>query len=302
MPSGLKGPAMDFVFWIIVIVLIVGIVWWLLNRSNSANKRGATPSRTDGGLVRRKRGSLGGSRRHRRHPQRGRVSARPNRLPRRRRTTTWSGRPAPGRQHRRSGSGIHRRNGSSRRKERRTQDQRQPAGAGIRAAGPRRLRKPNVPRKPRSAARIPVAGPAGTPAAQEPTASPERLHAGTRLPHAGMPPAARDRGRQAEDEWETQWSEAGGRPTRPPPRLAGAAASRQVSHGRCSHTPAEPAPAGPRRRQPRVPASPSHRVHGARTPPRSRSRNSRRGRLAGDLSDGSVVTTRQPQRRESAGR
>lgn len=27
---------MDFVFWIIVIVLIVGIVWWLLNRSNSA--------------------------------------------------------------------------------------------------------------------------------------------------------------------------------------------------------------------------------------------------------------------------
>jgi hypothetical protein len=27
---------MDFVYWIIVIVLIVGVVWWLLNRSNSA--------------------------------------------------------------------------------------------------------------------------------------------------------------------------------------------------------------------------------------------------------------------------
>lgn len=32
---------MDFVFWIIVIVLIVGIVWWLLNRSNSAGASGS---------------------------------------------------------------------------------------------------------------------------------------------------------------------------------------------------------------------------------------------------------------------
>lgn len=35
MPSGLKGPDMDFVFWIILIVLIVGVVWWLLNRGSS---------------------------------------------------------------------------------------------------------------------------------------------------------------------------------------------------------------------------------------------------------------------------
>ncbi|MBT2531700.1 hypothetical protein J7E83_06105 [Arthrobacter sp. ISL-48] len=32
---------MDFVFWIIVIVLIVGVVWWLLNRSSSARNSGA---------------------------------------------------------------------------------------------------------------------------------------------------------------------------------------------------------------------------------------------------------------------
>jgi hypothetical protein len=32
---------MDFVYWIIVIVLIVGVVWWLLNRSNSAKSSGS---------------------------------------------------------------------------------------------------------------------------------------------------------------------------------------------------------------------------------------------------------------------
>ena len=32
---------MDFVFWIIVIVLIVGVVWWLLNRSGSATNSGS---------------------------------------------------------------------------------------------------------------------------------------------------------------------------------------------------------------------------------------------------------------------
>ncbi|MET3204640.1 UNVERIFIED_ORG: hypothetical protein ABIB21_001429 [Arthrobacter sp. UYEF13] len=51
MPSGLKGPAMDFVFWIILIVLIVGVVWWLLNRSNSSSTGDSTPIRTDGGLA-----------------------------------------------------------------------------------------------------------------------------------------------------------------------------------------------------------------------------------------------------------
>jgi hypothetical protein len=35
---------MDFVYWIIVIVLIVGVVWWLLNRSNSAKSSGSGTS------------------------------------------------------------------------------------------------------------------------------------------------------------------------------------------------------------------------------------------------------------------
>jgi hypothetical protein len=42
---------MDFVFWIIAIVLIVGVVWWLLNRNSSANTGGTTPVRKDGGLA-----------------------------------------------------------------------------------------------------------------------------------------------------------------------------------------------------------------------------------------------------------
>ena len=41
---------MDIVFWIILIVLIVGVVWWLLNRSNSSDTADSTPIRTDGGL------------------------------------------------------------------------------------------------------------------------------------------------------------------------------------------------------------------------------------------------------------
>ena len=50
---------MDFVFWIILIVLIVGVVWWLLNRSNSSKatgddgRTGAAPAegiRADGAL------------------------------------------------------------------------------------------------------------------------------------------------------------------------------------------------------------------------------------------------------------
>ena len=44
---------MDFVFWIILIVVIVGVVWWLLNR-NSASKASGTPgtegTRADGAL------------------------------------------------------------------------------------------------------------------------------------------------------------------------------------------------------------------------------------------------------------
>ena len=63
MPSGLKGPDMDFVFWIILIVLIVGVVWWLLNRGSStkttaddgrAEPRPAAPARdirADGALA-----------------------------------------------------------------------------------------------------------------------------------------------------------------------------------------------------------------------------------------------------------
>lgn len=46
-----EGPAMDFVFWIIAIVLIVGVVWWLLNRNNAAGTRGSAPERHDGGLA-----------------------------------------------------------------------------------------------------------------------------------------------------------------------------------------------------------------------------------------------------------
>lgn len=42
---------MDFVFWIILIVLIVGVVWWLLNRSNSSSAGDSTRVRTDGGLA-----------------------------------------------------------------------------------------------------------------------------------------------------------------------------------------------------------------------------------------------------------
>ncbi|MDI3192938.1 hypothetical protein QK290_01615 [Pseudarthrobacter sp. AL07] len=42
---------MDFVFWIILIVPIVGVVWWLLNRSNSSSTGESTPIRTDGGLA-----------------------------------------------------------------------------------------------------------------------------------------------------------------------------------------------------------------------------------------------------------
>lgn len=51
---------MDFVFWIILIVLIVGVVWWLLNRSNSSKatgedgRTGAAPAegiRADGALA-----------------------------------------------------------------------------------------------------------------------------------------------------------------------------------------------------------------------------------------------------------
>jgi hypothetical protein len=41
---------MDFVFWIIVIVLIVGVVWWLLNRSKTSKVSGGAPDRTEGGL------------------------------------------------------------------------------------------------------------------------------------------------------------------------------------------------------------------------------------------------------------
>lgn len=44
---------MDFVFWIILIIVIIGVVWWLLNR-NSASKpsgeSGAGRTRTDGAL------------------------------------------------------------------------------------------------------------------------------------------------------------------------------------------------------------------------------------------------------------
>lgn len=42
---------MDFVFWIILIVLIVGVVWWLLNRSNSSTAEPSERVRTDGGLA-----------------------------------------------------------------------------------------------------------------------------------------------------------------------------------------------------------------------------------------------------------
>ncbi|MCU1434625.1 MAG: hypothetical protein JWR71_1350 [Pseudarthrobacter sp.] len=41
---------MDFVFWIIAIVLIVGVVWWLLNRKNASTTRGSAPDRHDGAL------------------------------------------------------------------------------------------------------------------------------------------------------------------------------------------------------------------------------------------------------------
>jgi len=42
---------MDIVFWIILIVLIVGVVWWLLNRSKSSSVGDSAPVRTDGGLA-----------------------------------------------------------------------------------------------------------------------------------------------------------------------------------------------------------------------------------------------------------
>ena len=48
MPSGLKGPDMDFVFWIILIVLIVGVILWLLNRGSST-KTTAGSGRTEAG-------------------------------------------------------------------------------------------------------------------------------------------------------------------------------------------------------------------------------------------------------------
>lgn len=41
---------MDFVFWIIVIVLIVGIVWWLLNRNKTSKAGGTVQPRAEGGL------------------------------------------------------------------------------------------------------------------------------------------------------------------------------------------------------------------------------------------------------------
>jgi hypothetical protein len=42
---------MDIVFWIILIVLIVGVVWWLLNRGNTSGAGDSTPVRRDGALA-----------------------------------------------------------------------------------------------------------------------------------------------------------------------------------------------------------------------------------------------------------
>lgn len=41
LPDKWKGFAMEWIIWVIVIVLIVGVVWWLLNRNSGANNTAA---------------------------------------------------------------------------------------------------------------------------------------------------------------------------------------------------------------------------------------------------------------------
>lgn len=136
---------MDIVFWIIVIVLIVGIVWWLLNRSNSTTKGSAEHRGAEGALS-------GGS-----------VAA----------SAEAAGT-----------AGL-------------------PGAAGFGAPA-----EPTPP--PTADDGEEPSGAAGhlKPAAPEPAVTPEPAKAEETVAREGGTPGSTDR--QAEDEWETQWSETGG--------------------------------------------------------------------------------------------
>lgn len=208
---------MDFIFWIIAIVLIVGVVWWLLNRNSSGNSRGSDTVRHDGGLSGGSAAAsaeaagtaglpgaagFGGAaepappttadetpaRTGTAAGQQGFVASPETRTP-----VEAAGEPAAARRMDaapETGSGTDAVSGQETLPSpgmpatREPEEAGEPLAAGRSAAGPAAAAGPTSPRE---------------------TTAPDADAAGTQ---AGG--SRTDSARQAEDEWETQWSEAGG--------------------------------------------------------------------------------------------
>ena len=186
---------MDIVFWILVIVLIVGFVWWLLNRSNSTAKGSAERRGAEGALS-------GGS------AAASAEAAGTAGLP----GAAGFGAPAEPTPPPTADDGEERSGAAGQLKPVAPEPAGatesavapEPAGQGsashaVRAAEPLDLGK--TPHPAESA----VAEPA---AAEEPAAAPEPSRAEETVAREGGTPGSTDR--RAEDEWETQWSETGG--------------------------------------------------------------------------------------------
>jgi hypothetical protein len=167
---------MDFVFWIIAIVLIVGIVWWLLNRNSSARTgSSATGSSSPGSSAPlREEGALAG----------GSAAASAE-------AVGTAGLPST------AGFGS-------------------PAEPTPPTTADDEPERPAAVRKPTAAEESPAPGQARV--AAEPVAPTEPAKHPADAARADVGPAGETAG-QAEEEWETQWSEAGGaaQPASPQP-------------------------------------------------------------------------------------
>jgi hypothetical protein len=224
MPSGLKGPDMDFVFWIILIVLIVGVVWWLLNRGSSSKTtvddgrgeaRPAAPAqeiRADGALS---GGSAAAS-----AEAAGTAGIA---------TAAGFGRPSEPVPPTTADdtSALSDAAGAGRNADRDSPapDQRE----SEQATPPAEV--PATP--PAEAPASPAAPPAGTAEKMTPAPVPGDVNEATAVPGGGgvqgtgaAPGTSAARGSDDQGEWETQWSEAGGSPA---PRAAASAATARTA-------------------------------------------------------------------------
>lgn len=189
---------MDFVFWIILIVLIVGVVWWLLNRSNSSSAGDSTRVRRDGGLA---GGSAAASAEAAATAgisgAAGFGSAEP--AP----PTTADEAPVRSTTAEPEETGVSEDTGAT------ASSAGEPDAVVVAPDGP-----PYVEEAPPTAEPIATAAPPAEPPAPEmPSAEPlSREETPANTPEQEPGGSAEPLSRQADDEWETQWSEPSGSP------------------------------------------------------------------------------------------